>query len=964
MTRSPVVDAGQALTARLIDGWALVYRGRELTGWPRPPARQLVTLLVLAADHRVSRAEVVRRLFPELPPERAGRAVSKAVSQARLVLGPDLLRADENSLWLAVPVHTDIADLLADIRAALRLTPGERRRCALTAALAGAGALLPEDGDAAWLAAPRRELAGTVRDARLALAGEQQEATGSMDGWRVAFEADRTDERAAIGLIRAYLARGERGPAVRTYGACRLALARQLGVGPSLELERCITPVLESGPPEAELVGRDAECAFVLEALRGAEVGDGRALLLTGPAGSGKTALLQAAGAELHRRGWLVAFAAAAAGDELLPYRALVSALTTLMFNAELHTPPSIRALLRPATSGMHWPLAVLTDDLARLLDRASAEVPVLLVLDDIHWSDPALSELIALLTSTGPGRSWSLLLAACSDEPNHPVPRLPTHVRILPLEPLRKPDAVLLARRTLAGAGTPPAELADLAERVAETSRGNPFFLLEVARQAAAGGPVPALDRPGSVPHRIVELLERRLAACSESARAALPVVAVAGRDASYRLLTGLLGRLSDVERIVDELVDAQLLTRSADGVRLIHPLLRHAAVARLNPLRLASLHEQVATALGGRGETDLQPVAAHRIAAFQTTRLAEYAPQAVAAGVAAGRAARAVLADDAAQALFSAALDAFEAVPASARQPLRAAACAGWLEMGDIHTDRLQLDRAEDAYRRSIGLADSDEERAAGYSALGGIAYKRGELAEAERRYRAGLELLRGTAGWARARLTADIAWVGYRQGREHHAAEQLRTAADEFTAVGDLVNAARSLDLLAVVLHGRQRLAEALAASDEALGLADRAGDPRLTPTLAAHRSGILLDCGRLHDAAAEAGRALTAARQMGDRYLQTVAHWSLADALDRLGDLTGALAARQAEAEVLHELDNSVNLAICLAHQATLLSRLGRPGDAEAAAGQARRLAEQTGNPQFRTNLEHRLAGTPG
>lgn len=963
---SVAVAADRVLTARLADRCSFSLRGRELTGWPRPPARYLTLLLVLAPNHQLTREQACAQLFPDVPTNRAVRLLSKATSQARQVLGPDVLIAEGAALRLTTPVQTDLDEGLAALRSALRLPPGLPRRNRLAALLVEVGEIAAGEAEIAGLAAARRELAGVVAEARLALGQEEQQATGSLDSLAAAFATDHTDERAAIALIEAYLDRGQRSAALRTYRACRFALARQLGVEPSAVLEQVIAPLSAARLPGPEVVGRDRERDRVRDVVEAAAVGDGQALLVTGPAGSGKTALLHAVAAGLRRGGWLVLFGAAATGDELSPYGALRSALLPVLADTERALPTSIRALLHPRSASSEWPMTVLADDLGRVLDRMCADTPATLVLDDVHWSDPALPELVGRMTAPGRERGWSVLLAARSDEPGRPVPVLPAHVHLLELDPLRKQDAVSLARRTLARSSVAESRLDTLADAVAELSRGNPFFLLEVARQVGSGGPLPAFDRPGSVPQRIVELLDRRLSACSADARAVLAAIAVAGRDARHQVLAAVVAHIArvDVERVMEELLDAQLLTRARDGVRLIHPLLRDAAVARLNPLRLANLHDQVAAALEAVETDSLQSVAAHRIAAFRAARLPDYAPAAVAAGVAAGRAARAVLADDAAMGLLAAALEAFDSVPAAGRVPLRATACAGWLQVGHIRTDRLQLDQAEDAYRRSIRLAASDEEYAAGYSAFGGVAYKRGRLAESERRYRAGLELLTGVGGWAGARLTADIAWVQYRQGRGDDAAARLRVAADEFIASRDQASAARCLDLQAVVLHGRGRLAEALITSDKAMALGDQVADPRLTPILAAHRSGILRDSDRIHDAAAEARRALVAAQTVGDRYLETVALWSLADALDRVGDLTGALAARQSEAAVLRELGNPVNLAICLGHQATLLHRLGQRAAAATAAGQARSLAEQTADPQFRTTLEQRLASLLG
>jgi hypothetical protein len=130
--------------------------------------------------------------------------------------------------------------------------------------------------------------------------------------------------------------------------------------------------------------------------------------------------------------------------------------------------------------------------------------------------------------------------------------------------------------------------------------------------------------------------------------------------------------------------------------------------------------------------------------------------------------------------------------------------------------------------------------------------------------------------------------------------------------------------------------------------------------MAPTLAIHRSGLLLIAGSPAQAEREARHALDAARRVEDRYLEAVAQWKLADSLDATGDLRGALACRRSEQAVLVELANFVHLSRCLAHQASLLHRLGRQRDALDHAAQARRVAAETGDAHLCAVVEEQLA----
>jgi DNA-binding SARP family transcriptional activator/tetratricopeptide (TPR) repeat protein len=977
---TPSLDLGEGLgeaesgppsiSARLLGQFAVMVAGQQVQVWPRPPSRRLVQLLLVAEGHKVTRAEAAGAVLPDAPPEQSQRAVSKALSQARGVLGARAIVAEGRFLRLAGEVRTDLGDLRVGLRSGLRMGPGPARRVVLERELGRVAPLLPGEPGADWVAFPRRQLGELVRAARVALAEEIEAASGSAEGWEAAFEASRSDEEVAVRLIGALRRLGADARAAQVYWACRAELGRSGGFVPSAQLEAAARGLFPVSPVPAGaaggLVGRDEETKAVLGWLRGAQDHAGGAVLVSGPAGTGKTALLEAVLAVLRQQGWRVGMAAAGVGDELVPYSALRAALADVLGPAPpgVAVPASVRALLRAGgrRSEARWALPLLAADLAGLFDRLAVSAPFLVVVDDVHRCDAATHDLVARLVATRPARSWSVLLSARSDEPGRPVPAFPPEVAVLHLGGLDAASAQALARRHLELARVAPGRREELAALTVGWSRGNPLFLVELARHVAAGA---ALSRQhvGSVPARVVELFEQRLAGCSAAARSTLPLVALAEPHADVALLAEL-GQAFGVDRalaagVVDELVSAAVVVWARGGLRLSHPLWREAALSRLNPLRLASLHSQVADALDRLPGRELVS-AGHRIGAFRSAPVADYAQAAARAGLAAGHVARNLVADDAALELLAAGLAAFEVLPASHRRKLRRAAFAGWMDIGHIRSDRLELDAATEAFEQALGLADGANDLAAGYSALGGVCYKRGDFEQAEAIYTRGLRLVAGGPVWAQARLGADIAWARHRRGDVEGALAAMAAAAEQFASTKDKQSTARCLDLLAVLLEAAGRLDEAFAASDKALAIADHCGDVRLAPSLAIHRSGLLLSRGSPAQAEREARRALDAARRAGDRYLEAVAQWNLAGSLDATGDLRGALACRRSEQAVLVELANFAHLSRCLAHQASLLYRLGRHREALGHAAEARRVAAGTGDAHLCAVVEEELA----
>ncbi|MGO9657839.1 MAG: hypothetical protein ACLP7F_05685, partial [Acidimicrobiales bacterium] len=78
--------------------------------WPRPSAKRLCELVFVSPGHRVGREQACEALFHGLGATAAARALSKALSMARSVLGglghpgPELLQADLNHIWAAPAV--------------------------------------------------------------------------------------------------------------------------------------------------------------------------------------------------------------------------------------------------------------------------------------------------------------------------------------------------------------------------------------------------------------------------------------------------------------------------------------------------------------------------------------------------------------------------------------------------------------------------------------------------------------------------------------------------------------------------------------------------------------------------------------------------------------------------------------------------------------------------------------------
>ena len=379
-----------------------------------------------------------------------------------------------------------------------------------------------------------------------------------------------------------------------------------------------------------ELVGRDVERARIAAALRDAAGGRARTVLLGGEAGIGKSRVLNAA-IEAARADGAVILLGGCIGlaEGSLPFAPIVEALRPLVRDLEAATPspadrtgahdtqasPTQTSLLGLATElGLladrraaasssaelrpDWARSRLYEAFLDLLRHLSAERPVVLAIEDLHWADDSTRELLAFLVRNAQSERVLLLITFRSDEltRRHPLlfwlaetDRSPRVERI----ELRRLDEDAVVRQLTGILGHPPDM--GLVASIFERSEGNPFFAEELL---AAGAETRRL------PPTLREVLAARLAHVSETTLRLLGVAAVVGRTVDH----DLLARLSDLpERdlleALQEAVAAQLLVAEESSVveryAFRHALVAEAAAEAILPSQRRRLHVVIAEAL-----------------------------------------------------------------------------------------------------------------------------------------------------------------------------------------------------------------------------------------------------------------------------------------------------------------------------------------------------------------------------
>jgi DNA-binding CsgD family transcriptional regulator/tetratricopeptide (TPR) repeat protein len=365
------------------------------------------------------------------------------------------------------------------------------------------------------------------------------------------------------------------------------------------------------------LIGRDAELESLAAALDRAEEGRPVHVLLAGEAGVGKSRLVAEASRHAAGRGFRVlAGGCADIGDGGIPYGPLVEVLRAVQ--REL-SEDDLGPVLGPARGDLARLLPALgpaplvpsptesvqprlLDALLGVLTRLAAEQPLLLIVEDLHWADPATRDAIGFLVRQLRSDRVLLILTFRADELHRRHPLLPWLVE---LERSGRVERIPLARLTrertrdllaaLLEHEPDPESVAAIHHR----SDGNPFFIEELA--GMGGGAA-----SGSMPATLRDVLLARIVALPETSQTVVRIAAVAGRRVDHDLLAEVAGL---PEAVLIEalrgavgshvLVTASLADTSAGDYAFRHALLQEAAYDDLLPGERGRLHRSYAAAL-----------------------------------------------------------------------------------------------------------------------------------------------------------------------------------------------------------------------------------------------------------------------------------------------------------------------------------------------------------------------------
>jgi hypothetical protein len=718
-----------------------------------------------------------------------------------------------------------------------------------------------------------------------------------------------------------------------------------------------------------------------------ATAGERRVAFLAGEPGVGKTRLAAELARTVHDEGALV-LAGRCDEDLGVPYQPFVEALRHFVdhapalagrlgrYGGELARlvpevsvrVPGLPALLRSDPEMERYRLF---DAVADWLASASAEEPLLVVLDDLQWAaKPTLMLLRHVVRAAAGGRV--LLLGTYRDSEltqDHPllevVPDLRRQGGVDRFSLSGLDDAAVAALvEQASGRALDEANLA-LARAVYEETEGNPFFVREVLRHLAETGAVErheggwATRLPAEelgIPEGVRDVVGRRLARLSGETNHALRVAAVAGPEFELGVVQ-TAGDLTEEALLaaVEEAVAARVVSEvSATRFRFAHALIRATLYESLTTARQVSLHRRTAEAIEAIHHAaldDYVPALAHHWAkasapVTDTERAVEYARRA-------GDQALAQLAHDEAARYYGSGLDLLDAGGAAPDDARRIELLLGRGEAQRRAGDPGYRDTLLDAAHLAEQLGDA---RALAQAALAntlGHMWTAAFVVDAARvkTLEAAIEMV-GEADLAlRARLLAtlglELGWQPDHRRRLILSEEALRIA----RSLDERETLARVLLARDYTISAPENAGERLAATTELLEIAADVGDPAMASRALSLRFKASLELADVSEAERSLMRNQSVVAELG----QPVLTWSVMHH-DAALQILRCAAGAETKANMAREFGASIGQPeiFSQAHQFSLALDQGRLGDV---AEWFRHAAERTKSPFMASIYAH-------
>ena len=611
--------------------------------------RALLAVLALGEGHPVSTDRIIQALWHDSPPSGVATTLHGYIASLRRLLEPSRAPRTAPSVLVTAPGGyalrlsrrgMDGAVLMAAVdqaTAALRVIPEHHRPVAAAKhhealrechdELARAVALwrgtpYADLGDTELVEAERQRLRELLLTARTQLCiielavGDHTTAAPTLQ--RLTTEHPLREQLwilHAVALTRA----GRQADALDALQQLRDVLVDELGIDPSPQVQALqrdilrqdaslderaaplVVRVAEAAPPPSlpafpwPLVGRRTEITALETALDRARVSGTQLAQVVGEPGIGKSRLTRELAALAAGRGYVHVEGRCSPDDGAPPLWAWQQVLRAIAAACDVEV-PDLASTMHDSTAEQAAAQFVMNEAIAGALRQAAAVVPLMIVVEDVHWADAST---LRVLRHMADHRGSDRILLCITQRPDdgsgttldlgYAFARADaTRLDLVGL------DAAESAELVTHVAGTRADEVDG--RRLQERTGGNPFFLSEVAR---SGDPL-----GGAATAPLSELVAQRVRTLAAPTRELLEGAAVVDRivNASLVATAAHVDETSLVDRLAPARAAGLLVTEPDGRLAFAHAIVREAVLESMRPVAVEQWHARVARALETR--------------------------------------------------------------------------------------------------------------------------------------------------------------------------------------------------------------------------------------------------------------------------------------------------------------------------------------------------------------------------